>query len=70
MGKTTVFKSAFASTASGLEKLRRDAVLNGVANDGARFLFDLESPFSWPLQENPANNNAVITVTYRIEAVA
>lgn len=60
MAQTLVFKSAGTTTATGLPKLRRDAVLSGAINDGGRFLFDLNSTFCWPGQVAPLNGDAII----------
>jgi hypothetical protein len=62
MAQTIVFKSPLVSTASGLEKLRRDALLSGAANNGGRFLFDLDSEMCWPSQAAPSNGNSIIDV--------
>ena len=43
-----ILKSPVASSAPGLGTLVRDPLLQGVANDGVRFIADLAFPYSYP----------------------
>lgn len=55
---TIMIKSAGVSTAPGLEKFRRDAVLKG-DNGGVQFLFDLPSAVGWPGQDAPVDADVI-----------
>ena len=55
---TILIKSATVSTATGLEKFRRDAILKGDSG-GVRYLFDLPSPAGWPGQTGPVDGNTI-----------
>ncbi|RWB96505.1 MAG: hypothetical protein EOQ56_25630 [Mesorhizobium sp.] len=60
MPNAIVIKSSVASTAPGLQKLRRDTLLDGLAAGGVPFLFDLAFAYGWPSLAAPIDGSAIV----------